>query len=308
VKKLLLLVLTSLSLACFGAPIRINLVARGGELVPLIGDYYDEQSRTVQTPFNRINTDISIAYAKVVAPETTGYLEFFECADTVLIYDFDPAIFRQAIALITEPGHDIAQLDLPTITQLINVYETLGAPQANIEALLERCVELSIQNPTRCPFAAKKLEQDGIPGSSCDDRVVLRNCALIRAARVLVTQHFNRDILPNSPWISNVLQGHQKIIASVAFSPDGQYVLTGSSDHTARIWNIHGACEHVLEGHQGAVYSVAFSSDGQHVLTGSSDGTIRIWNMHGVCGQVLQDNQGSVPSVAFSSDGQHIVT
>jgi len=307
-KKFLLLALTSLSLSCFGAPIRINLIARGGEQVPLIGNYYDEQGRTVQTPFNRINTDISIAYAKVVAPETIGYPEFFEFTDPVLIYDIDPVVLRQAIALITEPGYDIAQLDLPTIIQLIHVYDALGAPQANIEALLERCVELSIQNPTQCPFAAKKLEQDGIPESSYDDREVLRKYALIRAARALVTQQFNRNILPDSLWIYNVLQGHQDWVTSVAFSPDGQHIVTGSGDNTARIWNIHGVCEQVLQGHQRWVSSVAFSPDGQHIVTGSYDHTAHIWNIHGECEHALQDHQRWVSSVAFSPDGQHIVT
>jgi len=315
-KKFLLLALTSLSLPCFGTHVRIKLVVREGEQVDFVGDYYDERTNCITTPFEFINQMLFFACSEIrgsivkEADDFPGLLEF--CVpikiDPKEDFNFDPTIFRQAIALITESGHDIAQLDLPTIIQLINVYDALGAPQANIEVLLERCVELSIQNPTRCPFAAKKLEQDGIPGSSCNDREVLRKYGLIRAARALITQQFNQDILPDSPWIYNVLQGHKNIVTSVAFSPDGQHIVTGAGDRTARIWNMHGVCEQVLQGHQGYVTSVVFSPDSQHIVTVSYDGITRIWNIHGVCEQVLQGHQHIVTSVAFSPDGQHIVT
>jgi len=84
-------------------------------------------------------------------------------------------------------------------------------------------------------------------------------------------------------WLRNLekydLIGHRGGVYSVAFSPDGKRVVTGSDDHTARVWDLSGATPAaiVLEGHRGRVRSVAITPDGKQVLTGSSDGTARVW-------------------------------
>ena len=66
------------------------------------------------------------------------------------------------------------------------------------------------------------------------------------------------------------LQDIQIVSHSVAFSPDGKTVLTGSHDNTACLWNATtGERLHILKGHTGCIYSVAFSPDGKTVLTGS---------------------------------------
>ena len=67
-------------------------------------------------------------------------------------------------------------------------------------------------------------------------------------------------------------------VRSVAFSPDGERVLTGSSDNTARLWDAaSGVPIHALRGHEDSVYSVAFSPDGERLVTGSYDNTARLW-------------------------------
>ena len=58
--------------------------------------------------------------------------------------------------------------------------------------------------------------------------------------------------------------GHTDSIHSVAFSADGKRAITGSYDHTVRVWDVEsGACLRSLEGHSGAVNSVAFGGDGR---------------------------------------------
>ncbi len=75
-------------------------------------------------------------------------------------------------------------------------------------------------------------------------------------------------------------RGHTDWVRSVAFSPDGKRVLTGSDDSTAKLWDAETGQEiRTFLGHTYSVYSVAFSPDDKRVLTGSGDGTARIWEL-----------------------------
>jgi WD40 repeat protein len=81
--------------------------------------------------------------------------------------------------------------------------------------------------------------------------------------------------------VGGPLEGHTDHITSVAFSPDGNHIISGSKDRTIRIWDAQnkGMAVDVLEGHTGSVDSVAFSPDGTHIISSSSDHAIRIWDM-----------------------------
>ena len=78
-----------------------------------------------------------------------------------------------------------------------------------------------------------------------------------------------------SPVEGQLRLAHPNEVISVAFSPDGALVLTGS-DGTARIWDAATGQEIRAFKNESSVTSVAFSPDGAHVLTGSHDGTARI--------------------------------
>jgi WD40 repeat protein len=107
-----------------------------------------------------------------------------------------------------------------------------------------------------------------------------------------------------------VLEGHTNWVRSVAFSPNGAHIVSGSQDSTVRVWDTHtGKQLAVLEGHTGYVHSVAYSRNGTRIVSGSSDCTVRVWNAH--TGQqlaVLEGHTDCVRSVAFSPDGAHIVS
>jgi WD40 repeat protein/serine/threonine protein kinase len=106
------------------------------------------------------------------------------------------------------------------------------------------------------------------------------------------------------------LKGHARWVTSVAFSPDGKRIVTGSADQTARVWDAETGLEILaLKGHQGLVHSVAFSPDGKRIVTGSRDGTAKVWDAE--MGQevpTLKGHRDFVSSIAFSPDGQRIVT
>ncbi|KAJ3874888.1 quinon protein alcohol dehydrogenase-like superfamily [Lentinula edodes] len=108
------------------------------------------------------------------------------------------------------------------------------------------------------------------------------------------------------------LQGHDDWVSSVAFSPDGTRIVSGSGDHTVRIWDAStGAQIGVpLQGHDDWVSSVAFSPDGTRIVSGSHDHTVRIWDAStgAQIGVPLQGHDDWVSSVAFSPDGTRIVS
>jgi hypothetical protein len=112
-----------------------------------------------------------------------------------------------------------------------------------------------------------------------------------------------------SPWRAT-LRGHTDRVNSVAYSPDGQWIVTASLDGTARVWDVQSKQQKmVLQGHTGWVTSAAYSPDGRWIVTAGEDGTARVWDAGS--GQQMLELQGHtawVYSAAYSPDGQWIVT
>ncbi|KAJ7619034.1 WD40-repeat-containing domain protein, partial [Mycena rosella] len=109
-----------------------------------------------------------------------------------------------------------------------------------------------------------------------------------------------------------ILQGHDNGVNCIAISADGAHIVSGSEDHTIRVWDARTG-EPVMEpiqGHTEWVFSVAFSSDGAHIVSGSDDRTIRVWDAR--TGEAVMEpiwgHTDRVWSVAFLPDGAHITS
>nr|VFJ73302.1 MAG: WD40 repeat [Candidatus Kentron sp. FW] len=154
---------------------------------------------------------------------------------------------------------------------------------------------------------------------------------------------------PNDRWIRlidleappdtplRLLKGHTNVILGLAFSPDGQRLLSGSADKTARLWDVStpldtgpstaleagvstpldtglqtGKSLQILRGHTDDIYAVAFSSPdkkgGQRLVTGSLDHTLRLWDKDGNPVKVLAGHTDKVLAAAFTPDGRYLLS
>jgi len=103
----------------------------------------------------------------------------------------------------------------------------------------------------------------------------------------------------------NTITGHSESVESVAISPDGQTLVSGSEDKTIKIWQLNtGKLLHTLTGHSWAVQSIAISPDGNILASGSGDKTIRTWHID--TGKLLHtfSMPVSVFTITFSPDGK----
>ena len=75
-------------------------------------------------------------------------------------------------------------------------------------------------------------------------------------------------------------EGHTDCAWSVAITPDGKTIVSGSDDNTLKVWDLAtGKCRATFKGHTGGIYGVAVTSDGKTIVSGSSDKTLKVWDL-----------------------------
>jgi WD40 repeat protein/uncharacterized membrane protein YhaH (DUF805 family) len=104
--------------------------------------------------------------------------------------------------------------------------------------------------------------------------------------------------------------GHADAVTSVAFSPDGASIASGSYDDTIKLWDAATGKETAaFIGHADVVNSVAFAPNGASIASGSNDGTVRLWDV--ATGREIAAFTGhadGVNTVAFAPDGLTIAS
>jgi small GTP-binding protein len=121
-------------------------------------------------------------------------------------------------------------------------------------------------------------------------------------------QRANKELRPELPpgvKLLRTLEGHQGVVMTVAFDPQGEVLASGSADNTVKLWEVRsGKLLRTLEGHEDSVWKVAFDPQGGTLASGSGDKTAKLWDARsGKLLRTLEGHKGVVNSVAFDAQG-----
>ncbi|KAH7346491.1 hypothetical protein BKA65DRAFT_428866 [Rhexocercosporidium sp. MPI-PUGE-AT-0058] len=227
------------------------------------------------------------------------------------IDDIHYNILSQSLRTMSETlRRDVYSLRAPGIS-----IEQVKQPDPNPLAAFDRSPDLRafIQDATRFVISTRSVIEQAPLQAYCSALVFAPEKSIIRETfEKHIPSWIQRKPRVEAHWdaILQTLEGHSDWVISVAFSPDGTQVVSGSYDETVRLWDAAtGALQQTLEGHSNWVISVAFSPDGTQVVSGSYDKTVRLWDTAtGALQQTLKGHSDYVTSVAFSPDGTQVVS
>jgi WD40 repeat protein len=123
-------------------------------------------------------------------------------------------------------------------------------------------------------------------------------------------QPLTPSLNPPGGLLLRTLKGHTSSVSAIAVTPDGKYLVSGSVDHTVRVWHLEtGKQLFTFTGHSEWVNAIAISPDGNRIISGSSDKTIKIWAWDkGEAVMTLTGHTAPVISVVVTPDGKQIIS
>lgn len=161
--------------------------------------------------------------------------------------------------------------------------------------------------------SAKATARDPVYRVSWEDRIVemaVHPEGKIIAAALDSGSVFLWDVEKKERLQRDMKFGHEETVLQLDFSPDGEYLLSGSMDNTARICHVMtGELKHVFRHHEDWVRGVAWSHNGKYIATASDDSTAHVWEIGGREWVVLTSGlkDSLVRCVAFSPGSHYIV-
>lgn len=124
------------------------------------------------------------------------------------------------------------------------------------------------------------------------------------------TEAFLYDMIGNTEnfFYKKTYTGFSGRVYSLDFSSNDQYVLMGSLDSTATLWELPNGTPIELKGHKAGVSSIYFAPSEELILTGSMKGTIRLWDFKGRQIGEFVAGEGPIYAINFSPNGKQIIT
>ncbi|EGJ33197.1 MULTISPECIES: WD40 repeat domain-containing protein [Moorena] len=173
-----------------------------------------------------------------------------------------------------------------------------------IQGALRLSTHILTQDPTQLAgqLSGRLLDFDSPDIQRLLQQIPQTETTCLRSLRATLTS-------PTGPLLST-LSGHGDSVNAVAVTPDGTRVISGSSDHTVKVWDLNTGAEVLtLTGHTSPVNAVAVTPDGTRVISGASDNTIRVWNL-ATGKEILRFNGHSAPvnAVAVTPDGTRVIS
>ncbi|HEV3438851.1 MAG TPA: WD40 repeat domain-containing protein [Gemmata sp.] len=141
-------------------------------------------------------------------------------------------------------------------------------------------------------------------------RAILPLISLLLVACLGPTASPTTPAAPAAGFPRTVLKGHTDAVYSVAWSPDGKRLASGSADYTSMLWDVaSGRPLATFKGQGDVVASVAWSPDGRQLASGCKDHTIRVWDTaSGKSLLELKRHVKDVTAIAWSPDGRKLAS
>ena len=141
---------------------------------------------------------------------------------------------------------------------------------------LEELLNALLQNEDKVPFAFYAAENEVI--GQLGEHLRKHKASVEQVLRIVYQPQALFRVRPVTRC-SSAIPGHAEAVLSVAFSPDGKHLASGSGDTTVRLWNHETETpKHTCKGHSNWVLCIAWSPDGRVIASGGMDKDVRLWD------------------------------